>query len=85
MMNERAELKKHSVKIQGHSTSFTLENAFYHHIIAIAQERNISIASLVADIDKNRNGASNLSSALRLYVLDDLQARSAAPIKNDQA
>lgn len=62
-------VEKRSVTIRGHRTSFSLEQPFYEDLVAIAAERSISLAALVAEIDGARSRDANLSSALRLYVL----------------
>ncbi|RRI06930.1 aryl-sulfate sulfotransferase [Mesorhizobium tamadayense] len=64
-----AAVEKRSVTIRGHRTSFSLEQPFYDDLVAIAAERSISLAALVAEIDDTRTRDANLSSALRLYVL----------------
>tara|TARA_R110000868_G_scaffold162903_3_gene394616 strand:- start:77252 stop:77491 length:240 start_codon:yes stop_codon:yes gene_type:complete len=61
------------VTIAGHRTSFSLEDAFWTELQGIATRRDMAIAELVAEVDEGRDG--NLSSALRLYVLGDLQER----------
>ncbi len=63
-------VKKRSVTINGHRTSYSLEEPFYDELVAIAAERGMTPAALVAEIDTERSRTSNLSSALRLYVLD---------------
>jgi predicted DNA-binding ribbon-helix-helix protein len=63
-------VRKRSVTIHGHRTSFSLEDAFYDIILLIAQGRDITLASLIAEVDENRDRNSNLSSALRIYALD---------------
>lgn len=68
-------VRKRSVTIAGHRTSFSLEDAFWEELVGIAQRRDITLAELVVEIDSEREG--NLSSALRLYILRDLQARVA--------
>ena len=68
-------VKKRSINIHGHETSITLEEAFW---IALKEEAIISghsINKLVSHIDDNRSPETNLSSAIRLYVLDKLQAK----------
>ena len=77
-------MRKRSVTIDGHRTSVSLEDAFWTELTGIAHRRGTSLAALVAEIDRARvedaaapNG--NLSSALRLYVLDDLRARTINP------
>ncbi len=71
-------VRKRSVAIRGHRTSFSLEQPFYDELLAIAVERGVSLAELVAGIDDGRDGATNLSSALRIFVLDWVKRRSAA-------
>ena len=65
-------VKKRSVRISGHATSITLEDAFWDTLKAIAKREKLSISDLVSDIDESQVHV-NLSSALRLYVLQDLQ------------
>jgi predicted DNA-binding ribbon-helix-helix protein len=61
-------LKKRSVVIAGHATSLSLEEEFWQALRALAKARGQSMSQLVASIDNKREG--NLSSALRLLVLD---------------
>jgi len=67
---------KRSVRVAGHSTSVSLENEFWIEIKAIADERGISVAALIAEIDQSRTTA-NLSSALRLAVLGAIKRKLA--------
>ena len=60
---------KRSVIINGHKTSVSLEDAFWSEVKAIAAERNLSLRELVSLVDHERGEGSNLSSALRLFVL----------------
>jgi predicted DNA-binding ribbon-helix-helix protein len=72
-------MRKRSVTIDGHRTSISLEDAFWAELSEIARARSLSLNALVAEIDHARGtpqGSSNLSSALRLYVLDDLKKRT---------
>ena len=66
-------VRKRSVIIAGHKTSVSLEEPFWEELAAIAAARGQSISRLIGEIDRTRNG--NLSSALRLLVLDDLRRR----------
>ena len=61
---------KRSVTIRGHRTSVSLERPFFEALQDIAAERDIALAALVAQVDAGRSGEENLSSALRLFVLD---------------
>jgi predicted DNA-binding ribbon-helix-helix protein len=63
-------VEKRSVTIRGHRTSYSLEKPFQDDLAAIAVARAMPLAALIAEIDENRPRAANLSSALRLYVLD---------------
>ena len=71
--DDRAEVRKRSLTISGHRTSISLEDAFWAGLQAIADRDTRSLASLVADVDRGR-GTSNLSSAVRVFVLDSLRA-----------
>lgn len=63
-------IRKHSATLHGHRTSFSLEDAFFDELKAIAETRGLSFAGLLAEIDDARPADSNLSSALRVYVLE---------------
>ena len=69
-------IAKRSVTIRGHRTSISLEDGFWHELRAIADEREVTLAALITAIDAQRRHA-NLSSALRLAVLDHLRTRTA--------
>jgi predicted DNA-binding ribbon-helix-helix protein len=64
---------KHSLTIAGHRTSISLEYAFWEGLKAIAVERGLSLAGLVAKIDAER-GAANLSSTIRVFVLNSVRS-----------
>ena len=67
--------RKRSVTLHGHRTSFSLEEEFFQEIQRIARERDQAVAALIAEVDDSRPRDINLSSALRLFVLDYLKAR----------
>jgi predicted DNA-binding ribbon-helix-helix protein len=67
---------KRSIVIAGHKTSVSLEDAFWTSLKAIAGDRSMTLSDLVASIDTDRRGG-NLSSAIRLFVLDHYRAQSA--------
>jgi predicted DNA-binding ribbon-helix-helix protein len=69
---------KRSIVITGHKTSVSLEDAFWSGLKDIATARNMTLSELVAAIDADRRQG-NLSSAIRLYVLDYYRAQSSAP------
>ena len=68
-------MKKHSITIKGHRTSYSLEAEFQTELAAIAEREGKSIAQLITIIDTRRKDAVNLSSKLRLYILQDLKRR----------
>ncbi|WP_274628377.1 ribbon-helix-helix domain-containing protein [Arvimicrobium flavum] len=61
---------KRSISIRGHRTSFSLEQPFFDDLARIATARGMPLAALVAEIDGNRPSGANLSSAIRLHVLE---------------
>jgi predicted DNA-binding ribbon-helix-helix protein len=60
---------KRSIVIAGHKTSVSLEDAFWKGLKEIAGSRDMTLSDLVATIDSERRHG-NLSSAIRLFVLD---------------
>lgn len=68
-------MTKRSVTIKGHATSISLEAAFWQELKRIAGETGLSVAALIARIDADRK-TGNLSSALRIAVLNDLKSRA---------
>jgi predicted DNA-binding ribbon-helix-helix protein len=71
-LNSGAQIRKRSILIAGHSTSVSLEDAFWAELKTIARARGQSLNQLAAEIDAARTG--NLSSALRVFVLSVLRA-----------
>ena len=63
-------VRKRSISIRGHRTSFSLEEPFLDELSRLAAERGIALAALVAEVDAERPRGSNLSSALRVFVLE---------------
>jgi len=68
---------KRSIVIAGHKTSVSLEDAFWHGLKEIAAGRKQTLSELVASIDTRRAGG-NLSSAIRLVVLEHYRAAAQA-------
>ncbi|MFL6797712.1 MAG: ribbon-helix-helix domain-containing protein [Xanthobacteraceae bacterium] len=60
---------KRSIVIGGHKTSVSLEDAFWLALKEIAEQRHMTLSELVGAIDAARKHG-NLSSAIRLFVLD---------------
>lgn len=73
---------KRSLTLHGHRTSVSLEEPFWRAFRAIAEERDIPLNVLAAEIDELRGIESGLASAIRVYVLDYTQKKLAQ--KNDQ-
>jgi predicted DNA-binding ribbon-helix-helix protein len=67
-------MQKRSLTIAGHRTSIALEPEFWAAMEAIADSRGLRLAALIEDIDRTRQGP-NLSSALRVAVLREMQSR----------
>ena len=70
----RSSVTKHSIVLSGHKTSVSLEDAFWKALKTIATVREMSLSELVASIDSKREHA-NLSSAIRLFILDFYRGR----------
>ncbi len=66
---------KRSIVIAGHKTSVSLEDAFWRSLKEIATRRDMTLSDLVASIDAERRHG-NLSSAIRLFVLDHYRSQS---------
>ena len=64
---------KRSIRIDGHKTSVSLEDAFWRGLKEIARGQQATLSNVVAEIDKSRQHG-NLSSAIRLFVLDWVRA-----------
>jgi predicted DNA-binding ribbon-helix-helix protein len=66
---------KRSIVIAGHKTSVSLEEAFWRALKDIAVTRHMTLSDVVGSIDSDRRHG-NLSSAIRLFVLNYYQARA---------
>lgn len=63
-------MRKRSVLLQGHKTSITMEDAFWDAIKTIADQSHCSVNTVIADIDAQRDPSANLSSCVRVYILE---------------
>ena len=63
---------KRSIVVAGHKTSASLEDAFWEGLKDIAKARRVTLSDLIGGIDTNREHG-NLSSALRLFVLNTIR------------
>ena len=79
----KSPVAKRSIVLAGHKTSVSLEDAFWEGVKEIAKARRVSLSDLIGGIDTEREHG-NLSSALRLFVLDHYQkgARSGLVVDN---
>lgn len=74
---------KRSIVIAGHRTSVSVEDAFWTALKDIAAGRGTTVAELVATIDAGRQHG-NLSSAIRLFVLEQFRAQPSRNIKRQR-
>lgn len=65
---------KRSIVIAGHKTSVSLEDQFWEALKQIAGERKVTLSDVVQEVDQKRKQG-NLSSAIRLFVLDYYRAQ----------
>ncbi len=68
------EIRKRSVVVSGHKTSVSLEDAFWRELARVAHRQGVSVNHLIGAIDAARRG--NLSSAIRIFVLEELRERT---------
>jgi predicted DNA-binding ribbon-helix-helix protein len=68
-------ISKRSVSIRGHATSISVEDRFWERLRVLAGERGLTPAALIAEIDARRPPGTNLSSAIRLFILEDALGR----------
>ena len=73
----KSAITKRSVVIGGHKTSVSLEEPFWNAVREIAGYQQKKVSSLLRQIDLERRNA-NLSSAIRVYVLENVRSQTAA-------
>ena len=71
----KSNIAKRSVVIGGHKTSVSLEEPFWQCVREITHARAISVSELLQEIDRDRQ-ESNLSSAVRVFVLEQARRRA---------
>ena len=74
---------KHSVIIDGFKTSISLEDAFWECLRKIANERGETLTQILTGIDERRK-AKNLSSTIRVFILEYYKGRFAQPSQGFQ-
>jgi predicted DNA-binding ribbon-helix-helix protein len=65
---------KRSIVINGHKTSVSLEDAFWSSLKNIARTEGVPVSKMVTEIDRTRERG-NLSSAIRLFILEQVRAK----------
>ena len=80
---ENTRVVKRSLVVAGHRTSVSLEEAFWRRLKGIAAELGLSVNALAARVDAAR-GEANLSSALRVFVLDLVLRDADTPLKDEE-
>ena len=71
-------MKKRSVNIHGHQTSISLEEEFWSALKDLADQQDLSINKIIAKIDDERAPENNLSSAIRIYILNYIRKERSA-------
>ena len=74
---KKSPIVKRGVLFAGHKTSVSLEDAFWSAIHEIAAKRGVKVGEFVSTLDSDREH-NNLSSAIRLFVLDHYRAQADA-------
>ena len=77
-----SQVVKRSIVIDGHKTSVSLEDAFWTGLREIAQAQHATLSKLVGEIDRTRQQG-NLSSAIRLFVLDQVRTSGTGEVSNE--
>jgi predicted DNA-binding ribbon-helix-helix protein len=78
------DLIKRSLTIAGHRTSITLEQPFWDALKELACSEDVSVSELVRRIDTAKSEDSNLSSAVRVHVLENLRNRASCATPKNQ-
>ena len=71
----KSSIIKRSIVFNGHKTSVSLEDAFWSDLKEIAHMQRATLSQVITEIDKARR-AGNLSSAIRLFVFDQVRAHA---------
>jgi predicted DNA-binding ribbon-helix-helix protein len=75
MTDSAGRVIKRSLVIAGHATSVSLEEPFWRALRDLASRESLTVTALVARIDGLR-GDANLSSAIRVHLLEEALARA---------
>jgi predicted DNA-binding ribbon-helix-helix protein len=71
----KSKIVRHSVIVRGRKSSVSLEHTFWADLRKIAHVQGCALSELIAEIDRGRRGG-NLSSAIRVFVLQHLRAQA---------
>ncbi len=77
----KSSIGKRSVVIDGHKTSVSLEDVFWNDLKQIAHAQRATLSKVIAEIDEARQ-QNNLSSAIRLFVLDHVRMLGARGVSD---
>ena len=80
----KSPIVKRSIIVAGHKTSVSLEDAFWKGLNEIARARGLTMSEMVGAIDSERTQG-NLSSAIRLLVLDHYHSQIRAQVSTKSA
>jgi len=81
----KSTILKRSVLIRGHKTSVSLEEPFWIGLKEIAGSRHQPLTAVLQQVDLERRDNANLSSAVRLFVLEHYRERAnAAAVPHDE-
>lgn len=75
-------IKKYSVTIHGHRTSLSLEREYWLELKNCAKHQKKSLATLISELDNQRMENDNLSSTIRVYILNSLKGEIELLTKN---
>lgn len=78
----KSQVLKRSIVIDGHKTSVSLEDAFWAGLREIAKAQQATLSKLVGEIDRTRHQG-NLSSAIRLFVLEQVRTSGTGGVSNE--
>jgi predicted DNA-binding ribbon-helix-helix protein len=70
----KSAVPKHSIMLDGRKTSISLEEAFWTDLKEIAHLQGATVSSLITAINTTRT-QSNLSSAIRVFVLEHVRKK----------
>jgi predicted DNA-binding ribbon-helix-helix protein len=79
----KSSIVKRSIVLAGHKTSVSLEEPFYRALKDIAASRRVTLSDLIAGIDTERENG-NLSSAIRLFVLNHYKEGAASHLSDSR-